>query len=128
MDWTWTMSFFFPSPSLGAGETVVWSHKCQRSIPQRAFIGGTLLLTEDRLVFQPARLTVKHPEVLSYPLADCARVETVERTWTAYDGGTHRRIRLVMADGSSELFVIKDVDEVASFLSDAIHRTASPGE
>lgn len=117
------MSVFYPAAKLAPGETTVWSCRGQLSTPHRAFAPGTLILTAHRLVFQPARFAFSG-SVLSYELRDCASVETVERTWTAHDGGAHRRIRLTLADRTTVLFVVKQVDEVAAFLNDAVRRHA----
>ena len=116
------MGLIFPAPKLEPGEQVAWSGRAQRC--ERTAWAGTLVLTQTRLVFTPTRLGAPAP-VSQYPLRDCVRIETVERTGTPYDGGMRRRIRLVLADGTSALFVVKHTDETAAFLNDAI-RNAHP--
>jgi hypothetical protein len=122
------MGFDLPDPQLKPGEHVVWGCAAQRSIPRRTFVAGWLFLTERRIVFQPNRLNIgiASRDLLSYELRDCLGAEVIDRTWTLYDGGTRRRIRLNLADGTSVLFVVKakHTNEVATRLSDVIAAAA----
>ena len=67
---------------------------------------------------------VKRRKVLNYELRDFVSFDIVERTGTAYDGGTHRRLRFTLADETSVLFVVKNIDEAATFFSGVIGQHA----
>jgi hypothetical protein len=83
-------------------------------------VAGSLCLTERSLIFTPAKPGPRRNEQQNFPLQDCARVESVARTWTLYDGGLRRRMRVVRSDGSSAMFITRNVDDAIALLSGAI--------
>jgi hypothetical protein len=119
------VSFFYPDPTLDADESVRWRKRCQRSL--RTAVPGTLVLTEQRLLFRPSLLAGVRRGLLAVVLRECLRAESVERTGTAYDGGTHRRVRITLEDGTEEMFVARGVDQMAEFLTAAFREAGSLG-
>jgi len=75
--------------------------------------GGSLTITDRRLVFQPsnfeAMLRVK-PH--SWPLDQIARVGTAPQGRGPFSGAWVQRLALQMNDGAEALLVVPDVDEV----------------
>ena len=111
-----------PDPALQPGEEVIWKRPVERSRDGRTGIGGTLYLTDRAVIFNanllnPPKLRVQE----IYPRSRIACVDLADRAWKAYDGGVRRRLRVMLDDGSSILFVVpKGLEEAVDYLSKAI--------
>ncbi|GEM_PF-5902881 len=121
-----------PDPELQPGEAVAWQKVALRTPdpPNRpAEPVGVLYLTNKRLLFQPdtSRNRKSDRSPRSYPLPSCTRVEPVNPTWRPYKAGAFRhRIRLVLADQPSVLFVLRPIAETVEYLNRMIQLAHEP--
>lgn len=105
---------------LDQGETLSWERRANHAVGMRA-IGGKLHLTSRRLVFEP------HGFDKATGGADWQRsLDNVTGAGAAprqltglFNGGLRKRLQIDLRDGSSELFVIGDLDEVVEEISRA---------
>lgn len=119
------MSLLFPEPKLEPGESVVWSQRANLTV-SRSWISGTLFLTNQALRYVPGMLTlaklIKRDWGLSWDLSvnEVASVSVMERTYTLYDGGVRRRVRIRSTTGEEYLLACPKPDDVAYFLSETL--------
>jgi len=100
------------------GETVVWEKRANHTAGVRA-VGGKLYLTDRRLVFESRGLG-RGGKLWSTPLSEVARVTVADRDLSGvFSGGLTNRLRVELASGDEELFVVRKVAEVAKDLSEA---------
>lgn len=108
------MGLWFRSPILQKGERLVWSVAANHDQADRA-VGGKLFVTSQRLVFTANRIEARMRgidwETPLETVSDCAVADRELKK--ALAGGMRRRLRLVLTDGSEELFVVKDAEEAA---------------
>ena len=108
------MGLWFRSPVLQKSERLLWSVAANHDQADRA-IGGKLFVTSRRLVFTANRIEARMRGIdWEAPLEtfrDCGVADRDLKKTLA--GGMRRRLRLVLADGSEELFVVKDAEEAA---------------
>jgi hypothetical protein len=103
---------------LESGETFVWEKRANHTAGIRA-VGGKLYLTDRRLVFESHRIG-RGGKLWSTPLSEVARVTVADRDLTGvFSGGLTNRLRVELAGGEEELFVVRKVAEVAKELSEA---------
>ena len=79
-------------------------------------VGGTLYLTQWRLIFVPNELNVPRRTPLSVPVTEIEALRRQERTWQPYNGGFHKRLRVELRDRPPLLFVVKHLDRVVGQL------------
>jgi len=113
------VSIWFREPPLQAGERVLWSAGANRDQGGRA-VGGKLYVTAERLLFVANRMDHRMWEldwevdcdlVTGYGVADRSLARG------PFSGGMRRRLRVALADGTEEFFVVKDPDATAAALS-----------
>ncbi|MGN6379717.1 MAG: hypothetical protein ACTHNU_12250 [Gaiellales bacterium] len=92
-------------------DKVLHSYGANRAKGWRA-IGGQLEFTSREATFTPHRGNPKH--LWAARLRDITAVEKSPRTYGLFNGGLRERLRLTLADGSSEVFVVLGLDEVIS--------------
>ena len=73
-------------------------------------VGGQLEFTRTRVRFTPHRADPGRE--WSAELRDIQAVGKSPRTYGLFNGGLRARLRLTLADGSSELFVVLKLDQV----------------
>ena len=115
------MSRFSSNPTLEAGERIVWHDKAKLSLPGEA-VGGTLYLTNCRLLHVPGRLS-RGRQARAWRLQDItsvygaqARDQTIYRDLRPDGGPLSRRVNVRLQDGSAVLFLIKRRDEALAEL------------
>jgi hypothetical protein len=114
------MGIFIAKPDLDEAETATWQRLANRTQGNRA-VGGRLYLTATRLLFEPNRVDARTGgHQWTAPLADIIAVGTEPRDGNPMSGGLRERLRLTLADGSAELFVISHLGEVIRVLRDAV--------
>ncbi len=115
----------WPAPPLDAGEAIVlsqrsnWVHRVGR--------GGTLTLTDRRLIFEPN--TVEHALKLrtrSWDRADISATDVAPVGWNIFGGPLRRRLRVRFSDGRVELFVTRDSEDFSDRLNSALNRPIAP--
>lgn len=80
--------------------------------------GGHLAATPTRLRFTPTAYNHRlGGDEWGAALADVREVGRMPRTWNPSDGGLRVRLKLTMASGDRELFVVSHVDRVVAELS-----------
>lgn len=112
----WT-SPFWPDIALAEGERSVWQGRA--NLTRRGVArGGTLLLTDTRLIFDPNSFEAafKLPR-LEWRRSNVDRVTVARRGFSPLSGAWQRRLKITMDDGTSELFVISYVDSVQTTLT-----------
>lgn len=107
-----------PLPDLRQGDEIRWQRTAGYTAgPTR--MGGTLYITKSELVYVVGKLghTIKDwAPPPRFPLSEIKAIDVMERTFTPYDGGMQRRLRIRETSGGVHLFVVKHPDEAASQL------------
>ena len=101
----------FPQPDLQRGERASWTSTallCRK----RTTVGGTLSLTQRRLIFVPNKLNLPRRAPLSVPLTAIDAFGRQKRNWQPYNGGFHNRLRFELRDRPPLLFVVRPLDPV----------------
>jgi len=79
-----------------------------------------LYLTTARLLFEPNRVdAATGGSRWSVPLSAIVSVDVAPRDGSLFNGGLRSRLRIGLADGSVELFVVNRLDEVIRVISQA---------
>jgi hypothetical protein len=108
-------------------ERASWSQLANRVQSSHRAVGGKLFLTDRRLVFCPHWVdAATGGKTWSLPLADIARVGITPKGGDRFAGGLRDRLRIELASGDQQLFVIKRLDEVTARLSGAIDEPRQP--
>lgn len=111
--WTW------PSPSLNPDKRVVVQERA--SWASGLARGGTLVVTTRRVIFEPnsmeAALKLRKR---TWDWSTVRAVEVAPRGLNLAGGAVRRRLRLLMTDGSAELFVVHRPDELKDRLASLI--------
>ena len=101
-----------PVPPL-PGEQLLWSARANQTQSSARAVGGRLYLTNRRLLFAPHALdNATGGTRWGADLAAITEVGTEPRTWNPFDGGLRSRLRIVLADGTTALFVVNRLTEV----------------
>jgi hypothetical protein len=109
----------FVKPELGTGEITIKRWRANHVRGRRA-VGGTLWLTNWRLVFMPHGVErISGQTEWTRYLADVTSVEVADRQAVAFSGGLRKRL-LVRSPSGDEYFVVNRVSEVAASLVDAV--------
>ena len=99
-------------------ETVEWSAPALQSVGATS-VGGTLCLTDRRLLFVPNGLNFKRRRVMGEVMSngqpwsvDRSAISNPEvtRTGDAYNGEMRKRLRIRIAGSDDQLFAVKYVD------------------
>jgi hypothetical protein len=125
-----------PEPDVedeAGSKALIWRHSASQIQSARGTVGGSLYLTAGRLLFRPDSL-----EAAIGGQQWSARLSTVRsasiqlRGGNVLKGGLRDRLRIDLADGSSELFVVDRINEVIEVINEAVARhpgtLAPPGE
>lgn len=103
----------WPDPKLQADEQV--EHQVRANWSRRGVArGGTLVLTDSRVIFQPNSMEASfglRPATWARP--DVRGVDVAPRGWHPLAGALRRRLRISFIDGTSELFVVGNPDHEA---------------
>jgi hypothetical protein len=104
-------------------ETLIWRHSASQIQGARGTVGGSLYLTETWLLFRPNRFeAVIGGQHWSTPLRTIRSVSIQLRGGNVLKGGLRDRLRVDLADGSAELFVVDQINEVIRVINRAIAR------
>jgi hypothetical protein len=117
------MSWFLPAPDLQSGEQVLW-HRPAQLTRSRGWVGGSLWVTNERVLFVPGRLVFPRQEVRQYQLGELESVGRENRDNTPYTGGMRTRIRLAFRDGTTMLLAVKGLDEAIAELEQLVPSAA----
>ena len=115
----------WPAPRLDAGEEVVLSQR--GSWVHRVSRGGTLTLTDRRLIFEPN--TVEQTLKLrsrSWDRSDIRTTDVAPVGWNIFGGSLGRRLRVRFSDGGTELFVTRDSKDLSDRFNSALNRPVAP--
>jgi len=120
------MGWWVPKPAIAASEDVLWTRGANREQSPLRYTGGRLLLTSNRLIFQPNRLdALTRGLPWSADLASVAKVGVEPRGPTVpFLGLTARyrnRLRVELQDGQVEVFVINHLATVVPLLTAALN-------
>lgn len=114
------MGLWVGNPALADSETVVWRRAANRTQSANRAVGGNLYLTNVRLLFEPNRVdAATGGQRWSAPVNAIVSVGIQPRDGNAFSGGLRNRLRLDLADGSIELFVISKLDDAVRTLREA---------
>jgi hypothetical protein len=107
-------------------DKVLHSYGANRALGWRT-VGGQLEFTRSRVRFTPHR--ANPGQVWATELRTVRAVEKSPRTYGIFNGGLRERLRLTMADGSSEIFVVLKLDQVIAEVEPlvAAGRPSAPG-
>lgn len=98
---------------LDAGEVVRWCVRANRQQSGWRAVGGELCVTNYRIVFTPNRVDIRlRGRPWSSGFQDLASVGIEPRGAQPFSGAWRQRLRVVMTDGTVELFVVDDVASV----------------
>jgi hypothetical protein len=95
--------------SAAMSDKVLHSYGANRARGWRA-VGGQLEFTRSRARFTPHRANPK--QEWATELRNIRAVEKAPRSYGPFNGGLRERLRLTLADGSSEIFVVLKLDNV----------------
>jgi hypothetical protein len=109
------LSFLNRPPALVPGEKVRWSHPCLYSL-ERSTVGGTLVLTQNALIFTPNRISGHPDRAERINLSNIVSVDVQAPTGTPYNGGMKERIRIKTRGGRTHLLHTKRPAETAAEL------------
>jgi hypothetical protein len=119
------MSWWLPDPELDDNESVLWRTTANHTQEFRRQVGGTLVVTERRLLFTPGRFDASiGGQSWWAPRGAIISVEEEPRTTGLHFGaaaaGNRSRLRLSTAYGSDELFTVnhlkRKIAELGSLL------------
>ncbi len=114
------MGIWVRGPDLGQSENVIWKRAANRTQSSGRAVGGRLYLTQERLTFEPNRVdAITGGRNWQAPLGHIAGVSRQSPDGNAFSGGLRSRLRLDLADGSVELFVVNHLDEVVGAIRQA---------
>jgi hypothetical protein len=117
------MGIWVRTPELAGSETVLWSRTANRTQSERRAIGGRLFLTQSRLIFEPSRFDGAFGGDRWWaPLSSIRKVGSQLPDGRATAGGLRTRLRLDLADGAVELFVVNRLDDVIQVIGQAAVR------
>jgi hypothetical protein len=98
-----------------------WSCRANRTQSTFRAVGGQLALEEDRLEFRPHGFDrALAGKGWSVPLTSIRSVGTEPRGMNPFNGALRQRLRVEAEDGSVELFVVGDLDEVRQRIERAV--------
>jgi hypothetical protein len=105
------MGWWVAKPQFRAGESVLWTRGANREQDPIRQVGGHLYLTDQRMVFQAHRFdTARGGDSWQIDLHNIASIEEEPRQSAdaalPTAAGLRRRLRIVLRDGTVELFVI----------------------
>ena len=109
------------------GEEVRWSQGASRIQRSGRAVGGKLFLTDGRVVFCPHWVDgATGGKTWDAPLATITGVGTIPKG--SAGGGVRDRLKIELADGEFERFVVNRLDKVVARLSDScgVRRQPSP--
>jgi hypothetical protein len=94
-------------------ETLIWRHSASQIQGARGTVGGSLYLTATRLLFRPNRFEAAiGGQQWSIPLRTIRSVSIQPHGGNVLKGGLRDRLRIDLTDGSAELFVVDQINEV----------------
>jgi hypothetical protein len=119
------MGWWVPNPELASDEKVVWQRAANREQSGYRQVGGRLLRTDRRLLFQPNRLdAMLRGKIWNCDFADITDVGEQQRQLAAPVLGrtarNRRRLKVTLRNGSSELFVVNNVSGAIDELQRAV--------
>jgi hypothetical protein len=108
-------------PELPEGETILWRSPANRTQRWRA-VGGCLYLTDSWLLFEPNKIDARiGGRRWSIKLVNIRGAGAQSPNGGILSGGLRTRLRLDLAAGDPELFVVRDVHSAAAVINEAIH-------
>lgn len=114
------VGLWFRRPSLRPDEAIVWRKAANRQQGQSRGVGGRLYLTEARLLFEPNQLEHRMRGVdWAVTLDQIDHVGKEARDFNPFTG-LRTRLRVDLADGGVELFVVNNLEGVLQVLGSAI--------
>jgi hypothetical protein len=114
------LTTWFRDPVLERDEEILWKHGANRTQSGWRAVGGRLILTSRRLLFEPYSLDAALGGMSwSASLASIHGVGTQPRDRTPFSGGLRTRLRIDVESGI-ELFVVSRLDQVVKLLSEAV--------
>jgi hypothetical protein len=117
------VGLWFQKPVLHPGETVRWKKAANREQNGWRAVGGRLFLTDSRLLFRPHRFDARlKGEDWAANLADIASVGTEEADGHPFSGGLRRRLCIDLADGTTERFVINQLETAVAMVAGSVQR------
>ena len=119
------MGIWVRERALEPAEKVLWKRAANRTQSDLRAVGGRLYLTATQRYFEPSRLdAVSGGQRWSVALASIRHVGTEQRDGNPLSGSLRTRLRLDLAEGGVELFVVNHVDDVAKAISQAAGMSA----
>jgi hypothetical protein len=101
-------------------EALIWRHSASHIQSVRGTVGGGLYLTATRVLFTPNRFEAAiGGQEWSAPLRSIRSVNIQLRGGNVFQGGLRDRLRITFADGSVELFVVDQINEVIRIITAA---------
>jgi hypothetical protein len=119
------MGWWVREPELFAGEDVRWRRYASREQTALSQVGGRLFVTVTRMLFVPNRMDMATGgSEWECALSDVSAVSVeparLAVPFLGHAGKLRRRLRVELAGGDVELFVVNHVDEAAEALREAI--------
>jgi len=115
------MGVWQTEPELPEGEPILWRTPANRTQRWRA-VGGCLYLTDSWLLFEPNKIDARMGgRRWSIKLVKIREVGVQSSDGGLLSGGRRTRLRLDLAAGDPELFVVRDVDSAAAVIREALH-------
>jgi hypothetical protein len=102
-------------------EQVVWSKLANRTQSANRAVGGKLFLTDRRLVFCPHWIDAMFAgRTWDVPLSAITRASVAPKGGGGLGGGMRDRLRIELAEGGEQLFVINALAEVVERVNQAV--------
>jgi hypothetical protein len=103
------MGIWIAQPKLETGETIRWKSSAGHALSRWITSGGQLVVTDQRLLFQPNRFDAATGKtLLELPVDEVVDIEVVDRDPTVTAGGSRRRLG-IKTSSSLEIFVVNNL-------------------
>lgn len=106
-------SFKYAKHTEHEGEVIKWSCLANRTQNSWRAVGGRLFVTDKRILFKPHLFDYIFAGKKWYAnLEDIKSIGMQEKGGDIFGGGLRNRLKIILKDGTEELFVVNSLDEV----------------
>jgi hypothetical protein len=119
------MGIWFRDIRTKPGESIIWRGRCNW-LQGAAARGGSTAFTSQRVLFEPNRmdgLLGAHSRDISLGEIDSVTIDAaIKNVRSPLSGGLRRRIRIHLANGTHEVFLVSDAERRREQLEELVDR------
>jgi len=105
------MGILTARPKLNSNETIRWKSSAGRVVSAWATSGGLLIITDQRMLFQPNRFdTTTGRKSWECPLDAVTNIEIIDREGKTLTGGVRKRLEVQTVHGA-ETFIVNKLEK-----------------